>query len=285
MKLARFKDGQGDVAVGIIRDDQLFPLDTSNSQYRQLSDILEADDPAAAVAALPAAETGIPLEQVVLLPPIDNQEVWAAGVTYKRSQTARMEESETSADCYDRVYQSARPEIFLKATPNRVSGPGEPVRIRADSKWDVPEPELALVMNSRLELVGFTIGNDVSSRDIEGENPLYLPQAKVYNQCCGLGPYIVLASSVADPSALEISLSIERDGNSAFQGETSISEMARSFDDLLGWLGRENSFPNGAFLLTGTGIVPDSDFTLQGGDLVHISISGIGTLSNPVVRG
>ena len=285
MKLARFKDGQGDVAVGIIRDDQLFPLDTSNSQYRQLSDILEADDPAAAVAALPAAETGIPLEQVVLLPPIDNQEVWAAGVTYKRSQTARMEESETSADCYDRVYQSARPEIFLKATPNRVSGPGEPVRIRADSKWDVPEPELALVLNSRLELVGFTIGNDVSSRDIEGENPLYLPQAKVYNQCCGLGPYIVLASSVADPSALEISLSIERAGNSAFQGETSISEMARSFDDLLGWLGRENSFPNGAFLLTGTGIVPDSDFTLQDGDLVHISISGIGTLSNPVVRG
>ena len=285
MKLARFKDGQGDVAVGTIRDDQLFPLDTSNSQYRQLSDILEADDPAAAVATLTAAEVGIPLEQVVLLPPIDNQEVWAAGVTYKRSQTARMEESETSADCYDRVYQSARPEIFLKATPNRVSGPGQPVRIRADSKWDVPEPELALVLNSRLELVGFTIGNDVSSRDIEGENPLYLPQAKVYNQCCGLGPYIVLASSVADPSALEISLSIERDGNSAFQGETSISEMARSFDDLLGWLGRENSFPNGAFLLTGTGIVPDSDFTLQDGDLVHISISGIGTLSNPVVRG
>ena len=285
MKLARFKDGQGDVAVGTIRDDQLFPLDTSNSQYRQLSDILEADDPAAAVATLTAAEVGIPLDQVVLLPPIDNQEVWAAGVTYKRSQTARMEESETSADCYDRVYQSARPEIFLKATPNRVSGPGQPVRIRADSKWDVPEPELALVLNSRLELVGFTIGNDVSSRDIEGENPLYLPQAKVYNQCCGLGPYIVLASSVADPSALEISLSIERDGNSAFQGETSISEMARSFDDLLGWLGRENSFPNGAFLLTGTGIVPDSDFTLQDGDLVHISISGIGTLSNPVVRG
>ena len=285
MKLARFKDGQGDVAVGTIRDDQLFPLDTSNSQYRQLSAILEADDPAAAVATLTAAEVGIPLDQVVLLPPIDNQEVWAAGVTYKRSQTARMEESETSADCYDRVYQSARPEIFLKATPNRVSGPGQPVRIRADSKWDVPEPELALVLNSRLELVGFTIGNDVSSRDIEGENPLYLPQAKVYNQCCGLGPYIVLASSVADPSAIEISLRIERDGNSAFQGETSISEMARSFDDLLGWLGRENSFPNGAFLLTGTGIVPDSDFTLQGGDLVHISISGIGTLSNPVVRG
>ena len=285
MKLARFKDGQGDVAVGTIRDDQLFPLDTSNSQYRQLSDILEADDPAAAVATLTAAEVGIPLDQVVLLPPIDNQEVWAAGVTYKRSQTARMEESETSADCYDRVYQSARPEIFLKATPNRVSGPGQPVRIRADSKWDVPEPELALVMNSRLELVGFSIGNDVSCRDIEGENPLYLPQAKVYNQCCGLGPYIVLASSVADPSAIEISLRIERDGNSAFQGETSISEMARSFDDLLGWLGRENSFPNGAFLLTGTGIVPDSDFTLQDGDLVHISISGIGTLSNPVVRG
>ena len=285
MKLARFKDGQGDVAVGTIRDDQLFPLDTSNSQYRQLSDILEADDPAAAVATLTAAEVGIPLDQVVLLPPIDNQEVWAAGVTYKRSQTARMEESETSADCYDRVYQSARPEIFLKATPNRVSGPGQPVRIRADSKWDVPEPELALVLNSRLELVGFTIGNDVSSRDIEGENPLYLPQAKVYNQCCGLGPHIVLASSVADPSAIEISLRIERDGNSAFQGETSISEMARSFDALLGWLGRENSFPNGAFLLTGTGIVPDSDFTLQGGDLVHISISGIGTLSNPVVRG
>ena len=285
MKLARFKDTHGDVAVGTIRDDQLFSLDTSNSQYRQLSDILNADDPAAVVAALPVSEVGISLDQVVLLPPIDDQEVWAAGVTYKRSQTARMEESETSADCYDRVYESARPELFLKATPNRVAGPGQPVRIRADSKWDVPEPELALVLNPRLELVGFTIGNDVSSRDIEGENPLYLPQAKVYNQCCGLGPYVVLASSIPDPLAIKISLLIERDGDNAFRGETSISEMARSFDDLLGWLGRENSFPNGAFLLTGTGIVPDSDFTLQSGDLVHISISGIGTLSNPVVRG
>ena len=285
MKLARFLDRQGNEAVGHVVDDQLYPLDTSDPQFRRLWDILDAADPVAVAQQLAGNQDGIPIGQTSLLAPIDDQEVWAAGVTYKRSQTARMEESETSADCYDRVYQSARPELFFKATNNRVSGPGQPGRIRADSKWDVPEPELALVLNSRLDLVGFTIGNDVSSRDIEGENPLYLPQAKLYNQCCGLGPYVVLAAFMPAPETIDISLTIERNGSVAFEGTTSISQMARSFDDLLGWLGRENSFPQGAFLLTGTGIVPDSDFTLQDGDLVQISIAGIGTLSNPVVRG
>jgi 2-dehydro-3-deoxy-D-arabinonate dehydratase len=227
----------------------------------------------------------VPIEQVLLEPPIDRQEVWAAGVTYKRSRSARMEESEAAADCYDRVYVSPRPELFFKASPHRVSGPGQPLRIRADATWNVPEPELALVLNSRLRLVGFTIGNDMSSRDIEGENPLYLPQAKVYNQCCGLGPSITLLSAMPPASQIGIRLAIHRGAAQVFAGETSIAQMARTFDDLIGWLGRDNSFPTGAFLLTGTGIVPDKDFTLRPGDVVRIDIDHIGTLENPIVQG
>jgi 2-dehydro-3-deoxy-D-arabinonate dehydratase len=174
--------------------------------------------------------------------------------------------------------------LFFKATPHRVSGPGEAVRIRRDASWNVPEPELALVLNSRLELVGFTIGNDMSSRDIEGANPLYLPQAKVYDACCGLGPWITLANSMPAPEQIEIELSVERNGKIAFGGTTAVSQMARTFADLIGWLGRDNSFPAGVFLLTGTGIVPGDDFTLAVGDLVRITISGIGTLANPVVQ-
>jgi len=165
-----------------------------------------------------------------------------------------------------------------------VSGPGEPVRIRRDARWNVPEPELALVLNSRLELVGFTVGNDMSSRDIEGANPLYLPQAKVYSNCCGLGPWITLAGAMPVPEQIDIELAVERQGEVAFRGATAVSQMARTFADLVGWLGRDNSFPAGVFLLTGTGIVPGDDFTLAAGDLVRITISGIGTLANPVVQ-
>ncbi|MGE0758538.1 MAG: fumarylacetoacetate hydrolase family protein, partial [Pirellulaceae bacterium] len=178
-----------------------------------------------------------------------------------------------------------RPELFLKATPHRVAGPRQPLRIRVDATWNVPEPELTLVLNSRLKLVGFTVGNDMSSRDIEGDNPLYLPQAKVYNQCCGLGPWITLAQAMPPPEQIGIHLAIRRGGATVFAGDTSVAQMARTFEDLISWLGRDNSFPQGAFLLTGTGIVPDSDFTLHAGDTVDISIDGIGTLSNPVVQG
>ncbi|MEO1999304.1 MAG: fumarylacetoacetate hydrolase family protein, partial [Planctomycetaceae bacterium] len=203
---------------------------------------------------------------------------------YKRSQVARMDESESAASHYDRVYTADRPELFLKATPRRVSGPGQPVRVRTDSQWSVPEPELALVVNPDLQLVGFTIGNDMSARDIEGENPLYLPQAKVYNQCCGLGPCVLLADEPLDRSSTQITLSITRAEREVFRGTTDIGQMARTFDDLIGWLGKENTLPDGAFLLTGTGIVPPDEFSLADGDRVTIEITGIGQLTNPVVQ-
>jgi len=286
MKLAKFRHPSGEISVGRLDDDTVIPFKLSGGQYRSLTDILEADDPqdvADFLSEPPASR--IPLRDVTLLAPIDQQEVWAAGVTYKRSQVARMEESETAATHYDRVYMADRPELFFKATPHRVSGPGQPVRIRSDATWNVPEPELALVLNSHLRIVGYTIGNDMSSRDIEGENPLYLPQAKMYDACCGLGPCIALPIDMPSDEDIGIYLVVRRGGKQVFRGETNISQMARSLTGLVEWLGRDNSFPTGAFLLTGTGIVPDNDFTLAADDVVDISIDGIGTLSNPVIQG
>lgn len=285
MQLAKLLNSRGLVSVGRVSGETIELLDLSAGQFVSLAALLASDDVSAAAAALPTTGEKIPVKDARLLPPIDKQEVWAAGVTYKRSQTARMEESEAAASCYDRVYQSPRPEIFFKATPHRVRGSDDALRIRSDASWNVPEPELALVLSPSLKIVGYTIGNDMSSRDIEGDNPLYLPQAKMYDQCCGLGPWITLADSMPPRESLEIKLDIQRDGQSVFGGETSVSQMARGFEELVGWLGRDNSFPHGAFLLTGTGIVPDSDFTLLPGDIVHIHISGIGTLSNPIVQG
>jgi 2-dehydro-3-deoxy-D-arabinonate dehydratase len=283
MKLAKCGLPSGDVAVGQIVDDLFRPLRLDD--HSNLTTVLEAEDPRAIAEARRDDSPAIPVSQIALLPPIDQQEVWAAGVTYKRSRTARMEESEAAASCYDRVYVSPRPELFMKATPHRVAGHGQPLRIRQDSTWNVPEPELALVLNSQLRLVGFTIGNDMSSRDIEGDNPLYLPQAKLYDECCGLGPWITLADAMPPRDEIGIELVIRRQDQVVFEGRTHIGQMARSFEDLVDWLGRENSFPTGAFLLTGTGIVPDSEFTLGAGDLVEITIDGIGTLANPVVQG
>jgi 2-dehydro-3-deoxy-D-arabinonate dehydratase len=194
-----------------------------------------------------------------------------------------MEES-SEQDVYERVYNAERPEIFFKATPSRVSGPGEAVAIRGDSSWDVPEPELALVINAHGETVGYTVGNDMSSRSIEGDNPLYLPQAKMYSACAGLGPVIALAGDIDDVHNLPISLTIERNGSVLFEGETSTDQMARTFDDLIGYLHRYNAFPFGVFLMTGTGIIPPSEFTLEDGDIVSIVIDGVGTLTQPVVR-
>lgn len=221
-------------------------------------------------------------EGAVIGAPIESQEVWAAGVTYRRSLEARADEA-VSSDPYDRVYVAARPELFFKATASRVRGHGEPIFIRSDSTWDVPEPELAVVCNSRMEVVGYTIGNDVSSRSIEGENPLYLPQAKVFDGSCALGPAIALAWDYS-PSDRVIELEIRRAEAVVFRKSTSTSAMRREIPELVEYLGRDQRFDAGCVLLTGTGIVPPSDFTLQEGDVVTIRIDGIGELTNPVRR-
>ena len=220
---------------------------------------------------------------VEVLPPIGTQEVWAAGVTYFRSRTARMEESKDAGGgtFYDRVYEADRPELFFKAAPWRVRGPRAGIRIRRDAKWNVPEPELALVVNARGEIIGYTIGNDVSSRDIEGENPLYLPQAKVYDGSCALGPGIYVTKD-ALPSGTAIEIRITRGHDVVFQGNTTLSQLRRKPEELVEYLYRETSFPTGCILLTGTGIIPPDEFTLQSGDLVEITIEPIGTLSNTV---
>lgn len=218
-----------------------------------------------------------------LLAPIGSQEVWAAGVTYFRSRDARMEESKAAGggSFYDRVYSADRPELFFKAMAHRVATPGGTVRIRSDSKWNVPEPELTLVINPRGKIIGYTIGNDMSSRDIEGENPLYLPQAKVYDLSCGLGPGVLLATK-APAKDTPIELVIRRGDAVAFQGSTTLAQLKRTPEELAGWLYRENTFPAGAYLLTGTGIIPGSDFTLAHGDAIAITIPPIGTLSHTV---
>jgi 2-dehydro-3-deoxy-D-arabinonate dehydratase len=215
-----------------------------------------------------------------LLAPIDLQEVWAAGVTYQRSREGRREES-GHADIYDLVYLAERPELFFKSTAARVVGDGEPVGIRADSGWDVPEAEVALVVNSAGEIFGYTVGNDMSSRSIEGDNPLYLPQAKVYTAACALGPAIVPVW-FAGAGPFEIQIRVERAGEVVYSGATSTAALARSFADLVSWLFRALDFPAGVILLTGTGVVPDATFTLRAGDLTVIDIAGIGTLRNPV---
>jgi 2-dehydro-3-deoxy-D-arabinonate dehydratase len=209
------------------------------------------------------------------------QEVWAAGVTYESSKFARMAESPEGGDFYSKVYTADRPELFFKATPSRTVGPKAEVRIRADSKWNVPEPELAVAIAANGQILGYTVGNDMSSRDIEGANPLYLPQAKVYRASCALGPVIVPAGRL-DPHNLGITLTIFRDAAVIYKGETSTSRMRRTVEELAGWLFRENDFPHGVILLTGTGLIPPEEFSLQSGDNIAIEIEGIGTLHNTV---
>lgn len=215
--------------------------------------------------------------------PIGNQEVWAAGVTYFRSRDARMEESKSAGggDFYQRVYDAERPELFFKATPHRVVGPDEQVAIREDASWSVPEPELTLLVTPSGKITGYTIGNDMSSRDIEGENPLYLPQAKVYDRSCALGPSILVSETPLPPST-EIRLDILRGEASEFSGSTTLAALKRTPEELVRYLYRSNRFPTGCFLLTGTGIVPPDSFSLQTGDQIRITITGIGTLINYV---
>lgn len=239
-------------------------------------DLYEYLETAAAAPAHAAGESRA-------LAPIESQEVWAAGVTYFRSRTARMAESEVAGggSFYDRVYNAERPELFFKAMPHRVAGPGETVRIRRDSQWNVPEPELALLVSPGGKILGYTIGNDMSSRDIEGENPLYLPQAKVYDRSCALGPAILVARGPLS-SSTGIRLDIQRSGETVFSGCATLADMKRRPAELVDYLYRETSFPNGCILLTGTGIVPPDSFTLRSGDSIEIAIDGIGALRNTV---
>jgi len=283
MNIFRFKNEHGDVRVGLVADDSAV-LDLTPAGITRLHPLLEGEDPVAnlnqiARASLPRLE----LSEVQLCAPVERQEVWAAGVTYLRSKTARMEESDFSATAYDRVYAAERPEIFFKSLAEKVVATGKPVGIRRDARWSVPEPELALVLNSRGQIVGHTIGNDMSSRDIEGENLLYLPQAKIYTGSCALGPWVTLGTTEAAARAWQIRIEIRRGGQSVFAGETSVGQIKRSFEELAGFLFRSQNFPHGAVLLTGTGVVPPDQFTLQAQDVVKIEISGIGSLQNPVV--
>jgi 2-dehydro-3-deoxy-D-arabinonate dehydratase len=282
VKICRFLAGDAAVRIGCVEAGAV--VDLTPAGITTLSEVLESPDPVALLEA--ANRNALPrhgLSDVILRAPIERQEVWAAGVTYLRSKTARMEESDFSATAYDRVYDAARPEIFFKALAEKVVAAGEGVGIRRDAKWNVPEPELALVISSRGEIVGCTIGNDMSSRDIEGENLLYLPQAKVYDRSCALGPWIRLGVSEAEAREWTIRSTILRGGVPVFSGETRIGNIKRSFDELAGYLCRSQSFPHGAVLLTGTGIVPADDFTLAEHDAVEIEIAPIGVLRKSVV--
>jgi 2-dehydro-3-deoxy-D-arabinonate dehydratase len=260
-----------------------------DGQLRRLADVtwdavLRHDDPVAFLKehyAGAASHTG-PLPPLVA-PIVAGQEVWAAGVTYWRSRDARMQESKGAGggDFYARVYDAARPELFFKSSPHRVVASGQPIRIRADSKWNVPEPELTLAISAAGNIVGYTVGNDVSSRDIEGENPLYLPQAKVYSGSCALGPAVLMTSEPL-PTTTPITLQIRRAGATAFEGATTLAQLRRRPEELVEYLFRDNAFPSGCHLMTGTGIIPPDDFTLRSGDEVTITIPPIGTLTNPV---
>lgn len=284
MKLAKVLNEQGVERVAIIDDGFVVPLDLKRAaKVFTLADILHSPDPEKLAKSLVAGgETYSSVGTAHFLAPVDRQEIWAAGVTYKRSKVAREEESAGAAQFYDKVYSAPRPELFFKATPERVVPHGAPIRVRGDSKWNVPEPELTLVISPDLRIVGYTVGNDVSSRDIEGENPLYLPQAKVYHGSCAIGPVITLVAGIPKLTDCEIRLIIRRNKQVAFEGSTTIAHMNRTPEELVQWLGRDNQFPHGAMLMTGTGIVPPDAFSLSSGDVVDISITGIGTLTNPV---
>jgi 2-dehydro-3-deoxy-D-arabinonate dehydratase len=282
MRLCRFRADNSEIHVGLITEDGTV-LDLSEAGVNRMKPLLELDHTADKLSRLmQQCVARHSLDAVHLVTPVESQEVWAAGVTYVRSKQARMTESEFSATAYDRVYDAERPEIFFKSLPEKVVSPGAAVGIRRDSAWNVPEPELALVVNSSGKIVGFTIGNDMSSRDIEGENLLYLPQAKIYTGSCALGPWIVVGASEDEARSWTIVLEIRRAGQSVFTGETPVSRIKRSFTDLVRYLFRSQAFPSGVVLLTGTGIVPPDTFTLQAGDSIRISITGIGELENPV---
>jgi 2-dehydro-3-deoxy-D-arabinonate dehydratase len=298
MKIIHYHDPDRGGGWGIVEDDRVHPLASDAATGGAfLASLLQWPDPARVLltareaAAAPESYGFEELLRAVpnpgrphLLPPLDRQEVWAAGVTYLRSKTARMEESEGAARFYDLVYDADRPELFFKALPDRVVGPGGSLRIRSDAAWNVPEPEFTVLFSPRMEILGYTLGNDMSSRDIEGANPLYLPQAKVYRQSCALGPALWVPERSPGEATLSIEITIERAGARVFEGRSGSDLMRRGFAELGRWLGRENWFPHGVYLMTGTGVVPGDEFTLKSGDLVEIFSPEIGHLRNPVIQ-
>ena len=295
MQLCRFWRPDRGPCIGLVQNGMVYDLSKVDPEHcGSFSVMLSAEDLVERVgrnAAWIESERGWPcadldivpdLHKPHLLAPITKQEVWGAGVTYGRSREARMEESAGGGSFYDKVYRAERPELFFKSMPGRVAGPNAQIRVRIDSKWTVPEPELTLVISSSGKLVGFTIGNDVSARDIEGENPLYLPQAKIYKGSCALGPFVTLLHGVSDPYKMEVRLTVRDGAGVRFEGSTSLGNMKRRFEELILYLFRELDFPHGVLLMTGTGIIPPDDFALQHGDMVEITVSEIGTLRNPV---
>ena len=274
MRLFRIRSG-----CVVEQEGQYFRIDGANWDALLIQENLSA----ALRALIANHEPAAGLDTDEILAPITQQEVWAAGVTYYRSRGARMEESKDAGggSFYDRVYSAERPELFFKSTASRTVGTGGKVRIRADSKWNVPEPELTLLVSPGGRITGYTIGNDMSSRDIEGENPLYLPQAKVYSGSCALGPGILASEEPLDPST-EIAIEILRQDHVEFEGRVALTELKRDPQTLVEYLFRDNEFPRGCFLMTGTGIVPDSSFTLASGDRIRITIEPIGVLENIV---
>lgn len=284
VRICRYMTADNQVCIGLAKGDDAL-LDLTAAGVESITSVLESADPKQRLADLSESDLAeVSRDDATLLSPIEVQEVWAAGVTYLRSKDARMEESDFSATAYDRVYDAPRPEIFFKSLPEKVVACGDPVGIREDAKWNVPEPELVLMMNSRGEIAGYAVGNDMSSRDIEGENLLYLPQAKVYHRSCAIGPWITVGASEEEAREWEISLSIERGGEALFEGSVSVNQIKRSFTELAQYMNQSQMFPFGSALLTGTGIVPNDDFTLEVGDRISIHISGIGCLINDIVR-
>ena len=283
MKLCRFLTSQKETHIGLLAgDDQV--LDLSEAGVKSITFFLEAKNAIEQLTTLSQQKlTRFPLDQIQLLTPVEGQEVWGAGVTYLRSKNARMEESTSSASVYDLVHSAPRPQLFFKSLAEKVSGPGGPTGIRKDSKWNAPEPELGFVFNSQGFIAGYTIGNDQSSRDIEGENVLYQPQAKIYHHSCAIGPYIVIGPTEEVVRTWTIKLKIYRDGGIVFEGETTPNQIKRRFEEFGTYLYSCQTFPHGAILLTGTGIVPPDNFTLKVDDRVRIEISGIGVLENPVI--
>jgi len=273
-----FKTNQG---VLLEKDNKYYLTDKDWDPFITDDDIY--DNALSLISKLSPIENSATLLKGSIMPPVGRQEIWASGVTYYKSREARIEESKDAGggDFYDRVYNAERPELFFKSTANRAVGHEQEVRIRKDSKWNVPEPELTLVITPNAKIIGYTIGNDMSSRDIEGENPLYLPQAKSYDGAAAVGPCIWLAK---EPISMDTKIRIEivRKGDSVFQGETEVRQMKRKLEDLVHYLYREMSFPYGSLLMTGTGVVPPDSFTLNHGDVVNITIDSIGTLSNTV---
>ena len=277
MKLYKTKNG-----IVIEKDNAFYHVNNKSWDEFVNDDNLYSKMLSATQSGSPAPEAKAWIDSVIQAP-VQNQEIWACGVTYFRSKVGRQEESKDSggADFYARVYEADRPEVFFKSTASRAVGHGEKVKIRKDSTWDVPEPELTLVVTSSGKIVGYTVGNDMSSRSIEGENPLYLPQAKTYDASAAVGPCIFVTDKPIPTDTL-IQLQILRDGKQVFEGEVAIDQIKRKLEDLVSYLYRETSFPYGCLVMTGTGIVPSSDFTLKSGDEIRITIQHIGTLVNTV---